>query len=144
MVMTSDGKYLTSLCFLGSCDMLKVESDGKEEILPVFADTIKWLDMYFGGELPDFTPKHKVLNITPFRSRVIDIMNKITDFTIFKSSKYPRTKQWRYLNRRFRTLLHGTRCQIENLDSGAITFSNGNLNDFLSDLSFVPYGKEWL
>lgn len=77
MVMTSDGKYLTSLCFLGSCDMLKVESDGKEEILPVFADTIKWLDMYFGGELPDFMPKYKVLNITPFRSRVIDIMNKI-------------------------------------------------------------------
>ena len=36
-----------------------------------------WLDIYFSGKNPDFTPKYKIENLTPFRSQVIDIMNKI-------------------------------------------------------------------
>ena len=33
--------------------------------------------MYFKGKNPNFTPKLKVENLTPFRKQVIDIMNKI-------------------------------------------------------------------
>ena len=34
----------------------------------------KWLDIYFEGKIPSFTPKYKIYNLTPFRKKVIDIM----------------------------------------------------------------------
>lgn len=40
----------------------------KEEI-PVFDDTLRWLDIYFSGSNPDFTPKIKITG-SPFRKRV--------------------------------------------------------------------------
>ena len=45
--------------------------------MPIFDKTIKWLDIYFSGQEPDFTPEYKIENLTPFRKQVIDIMNKI-------------------------------------------------------------------
>ncbi len=45
--------------------------------MPVFDKTSKWLDTYFSGQEPDFTPECKIENLTPFRKQVIDIMNKI-------------------------------------------------------------------
>lgn len=45
--------------------------------MPVFDKTSKWLDIYFSGQEPDFTPEYKIENLTPFRKQVIDIMNKI-------------------------------------------------------------------
>lgn len=40
----------------------------KEEI-SVFDDTLRWLDIYFSGNNPDFTPKIKIAG-SPFRKRV--------------------------------------------------------------------------
>ena len=40
---------------------------GEEKDLPVFEETIKWLDIYFSGKAPDFIPKYKGEDITPFR-----------------------------------------------------------------------------
>lgn len=37
----------------------------------------KWLDIYFSGKVPNFTPKYKINNIVIFRKEVIDIMNLI-------------------------------------------------------------------
>lgn len=45
--------------------------------MPIFDKTIKWLDIYFSGQEPDFTPEYKIEKLTPFRKQVIDIMNKI-------------------------------------------------------------------
>ena len=45
--------------------------------MPIFEETIKWLDIYFSGQVPSFTPKYKINNITPFRKMVIDIMCNI-------------------------------------------------------------------
>lgn len=45
--------------------------------LPIFKETSRWLDTYFSGEEPDFTPKYKLAVLTPFRKQVIDIMLKI-------------------------------------------------------------------
>lgn len=42
-----------------------------------FEETCKWLDTYFSGKEPDFTPKYKVNNLTDFRKEVIEIMNTI-------------------------------------------------------------------
>ena len=77
ILLNSDGEYLTGLWFVGSKDSLKHDSNCKEKELPIFKDTIKWLDFYFSGKEPNFTPKYKINNLTPFRKMVIDIMNKI-------------------------------------------------------------------
>lgn len=75
--MTSDGEYLTGLWFKDSKDMQKHHDDYKEKDLKIFEETIKWLDIYFDGKIPNFTPKCKLENLTEFRKQVIDIMNKI-------------------------------------------------------------------
>ena len=77
MIMNSDGEYLTGLWFEGSRDTSKHKIDCEEKDLPIFSQTSKWLDTYFKGQVPDFTPKYKIENITPFRQEVIDIMNSI-------------------------------------------------------------------
>ena len=45
----------------------------KEKQLPIFEETIRWLDIYFAGHDPGFTPKLK-MNTTPFRKLVWEIM----------------------------------------------------------------------
>ena len=77
MLMNSDGEYLTGLWFEGSRDVSKHIMNCEEKRLPIFEETIKWLDIYFSGRKPDFITKYKVNNSTPFRDRVSNIMNKI-------------------------------------------------------------------
>ena len=77
MIMNSDGEYLTGLWFEGSRDSYKHKIDGEGKDLPVFSETKKWLNLYFSGKIPNFTPKYKIDNLTPFRKEVIDIMNTI-------------------------------------------------------------------
>ena len=78
MIMNSDGEYLTGLWFEGSRDTSKHKINCEEKDLPIFSQTSKWLDTYFKGQVPDFTPKYKIENVTPFRQEVIDIMNSIS------------------------------------------------------------------
>ena len=77
MIMNSDGEYLTGLWFEGSRDSSKNIIDCEEKDLEIFKETSKWLDIYFSGENPNFTPKYKIANLTPFRQEIIDIMNSI-------------------------------------------------------------------
>lgn len=77
IILNSDGKYLTGLWFEGSRDIKKHKIDCEEKDLPIFNKTSKWLDIYFRGKEPDFTPEYKIENLTPFRKEVIDIMNSI-------------------------------------------------------------------
>lgn len=77
MLMNSDGEYLTGLWFIDSKDASKHIIDCEEKDLPIFRETVKWLDIYFSGKDPEFTPKYKILNLTPFRREVTDIMNTI-------------------------------------------------------------------
>ena len=77
MIMNSDGEYLTGLCFEGSRDSSKHVINCEEKDLEIFKETSKWLDIYFSGENPNFTPKYKIANLTTFRQEVIDIMNSI-------------------------------------------------------------------
>ena len=73
MLMESNGDVLTGLRFVGS-DFRK---DFEESDLSVFNDTRKWLEMYFSGQEPDFTPDYKVINQTPFRNEVYEILLSI-------------------------------------------------------------------
>lgn len=77
IIMNSDGENLTGLWFEGSRDSFKHTIDCEEKDLEIFRETSKWLNSYFNGNIPDFTPKYKIENLTPFRQEVIDIMNTI-------------------------------------------------------------------
>lgn len=111
MVMYSDGSCLTGLVFERSADGFTnrwgkeqcencrsgkksgspkepADTEPERRLLPVFADTVRWLDMYFGkdtqtreftapGAWPDFAPAIKIEGLTPFRSKVIEIMRSI-------------------------------------------------------------------
>lgn len=75
--MQSDGENLTGLWFDNSRDMAKHKTTFEAENLAIFDETAKWLDVYFAGKVPDFTPKYKIENATPFRNRVIEIISTI-------------------------------------------------------------------
>lgn len=72
LVLKSDGENLTSLSYCESGDETYVESN-----LPIFDEVFKWLDIYFSGEIPNFTPKYKFYNISPFRRSVLEITSTI-------------------------------------------------------------------
>ena len=74
MTLASDGEALVGLWFDGQkyfADALDAEH--QEEMLPVFDDTCRWLDIYFSGKNPDFTPKLN-MRTSAFRKRVWEIM----------------------------------------------------------------------
>ena len=55
--MTSDGEALTGLWFTEKSRYADTnETALPERDLPVFRETARWLDIYFGGGEPDFTP----------------------------------------------------------------------------------------
>ena len=45
--------------------------------MPIFEETIKWLDIYFQGKDPGFIPKYQRYDMTSFRQDIIDEMLKI-------------------------------------------------------------------
>ena len=74
ITLASDGEALTGLWFDGQkyfADTLDAEY--AEKALPLFGETAKWLDLYFAGIVPDFTPKLSPRG-TGFRRRVWDVL----------------------------------------------------------------------
>lgn len=70
MTMASDGNALTGLWFDGQkYDAATLSACRMEQYLPVFGETVRWLDIYFSGRVPDFTPALS-LSATPFRRAV--------------------------------------------------------------------------
>lgn len=58
MTMASDGKALTGLWFDDQKYFaLGIDGNSLETDLSVFYETSHWLDLYFSGICPDFTPK---------------------------------------------------------------------------------------
>ena len=74
--LESDGEYLTGLWFDKSKDSNKHMVNNEYKNLSIFDETKKWLDIYFGGFNPGFTPKYKVKS-TEFQKSVYEIMLKI-------------------------------------------------------------------
>lgn len=77
MIMSSDGEYLTGLWFEHSRYISGQILSGEERKIQVFQETCRWLDLYFGGQKPDFTPAYRMNDLTSFRREVVDIMNRI-------------------------------------------------------------------
>ena len=56
--------------------------------LEVFAQTVKWLDMYFKGEEPNFMPPIR-LEGTEFRKRVWEILQTIPYEKLYHMVRLP-------------------------------------------------------
>lgn len=74
ITLASDGEALTGLWFDGQKYFAAgLSSEHEEKALPVFGQAEKWLDIYFSGRDPGFTPK-LALNAAPFRKAVWDLL----------------------------------------------------------------------
>lgn len=74
ITLASDGEVLTGLWFDGQKYFgSTLSADHEPRSLPVFEQTKKWLDIYFSGKAPDFTPPLAV-GTTAFRQAVWDIL----------------------------------------------------------------------
>lgn len=74
ITLASDGEALTGLWFDGQKYFGSTLGAGPEEKeLPVFARTREWLELYFGGKKPEFTPPLS-FETTPFRKQVWELL----------------------------------------------------------------------
>lgn len=78
ILLAGEGASLTGLWFEGQkyfgSTLAECHQQGE---LPVFDETARWLDTYFGGREPDFTPSLSIQQSSPFRREVWEIMLKI-------------------------------------------------------------------
>lgn len=85
ITVASDGEALSGLWFDGQkyfADRLIEKEFGEQSTdcasgIPVLKETEKWLDIYFSGKVPDFTPDLNLNGVSPFRERVWKILLKI-------------------------------------------------------------------
>lgn len=75
LVMSSDGSALTGLGLASQRAAVATAADARprEESLLIFRETARWLETYFRGRAPSFTPKIK-LSGSDFQKRVCEIM----------------------------------------------------------------------
>ncbi len=74
LTLVSDGRSLTGLRFGGQAlHGISQVRDCGDAALPVFADTCRWLDIYFAGRDPGFLPQLAPEG-TPFRKEVWDLL----------------------------------------------------------------------
>ena len=75
ITLASNGDKLLGLWFDGQKYFAaRMRGESEEKTLPVFEQTEKWLDIYFSGKLPNFTPPLDMSGLSPFRKRVWEIM----------------------------------------------------------------------
>lgn len=77
ITLASDGDHLTGLWFDGQKYFATTLSEeNQEKDMPIFEQTKEWLDCYFMGKVPSFTPSIH-LEDTPFRLAVWELLSKI-------------------------------------------------------------------
>ncbi|MBO7542137.1 MAG: methylated-DNA--[protein]-cysteine S-methyltransferase [Bacteroidales bacterium] len=78
ITMASDGEALVGLWFDGQRHFAETLSEKATEYpdLPIFAQTRRWLEIYFSGRKPDFTPNLRVQS-SDFRKHVWQLLLEI-------------------------------------------------------------------
>lgn len=77
ITLASDGETLTGLWFDGQKHFAAtLDAEHEEKQLPIFKTAERWLEVYFSGRCPDFTPPLKMKAI-PFQKTVWDILQTI-------------------------------------------------------------------
>ncbi len=75
--MASDGTALTGLWFEGQKYFPRgLDGESREAALPVFDEARRWLDLYFSGREPDFTPSLRLTG-TDFQTEVWALLRAI-------------------------------------------------------------------
>ena len=75
ITLASDGMTLTGLYFDGERDFPDLSAAHKKD-LPVFGEAMHWLDLYFAGKEPDFSPALNPTG-TAFQQAVWEILRTI-------------------------------------------------------------------
>ena len=74
MLLAADDTGLTGLWFEGQKYFARcLDRESEEKELPVFAEAKRWLDIYFSGKEPDFTPPLHFIG-TDFQKEVWEIL----------------------------------------------------------------------
>lgn len=77
ITLSSDGEHLCGLWFDGGKYFAAtLDAEHHQRDLPVFEETRRWLDRYFQGGIPDFTPPLAPSG-SPFRLAVWDMLLQI-------------------------------------------------------------------
>ena len=77
IMMAGSGETLTGLWFAGQKFFAETLAAGyTEKEIPVLSDTKRWLDLYFSGTIPDFTPPLEMRG-SAFRRAVWEILLSI-------------------------------------------------------------------
>ena len=77
IMMAGSGEALTGLWFAGQKHFAETLAAGyTEKEIPVLSGTKRWLDLYFGGMIPDFTPPLEMRG-SAFRRAVWEILLSI-------------------------------------------------------------------
>lgn len=78
ITLASDGENLTGLRFCGQehAESAFPDRNSTEKALPIFSQTKDWLDIYFSGKDPGFTPPLKIVG-SEFQKSVLEILSKI-------------------------------------------------------------------
>lgn len=71
ITISCDGEALTGLQFDAGPDT--AGPDRNADLSPVLAEAVRWLDIYFSGRAPDFTPPLR-MNAAAFRTRVWELL----------------------------------------------------------------------
>lgn len=78
ILLAGDEVGLTGLWFEGQKYFARgLDAVHEERDLPLFEETARWLDCYFSGQEPDFTPPLHLLG-TPFQNEVWEILRTIS------------------------------------------------------------------
>lgn len=74
ITLASDGEAIVGLWFDGQKYFaVGLEAEHEERRLAVFDDACRWLDIYFSGQVPGFTPKLN-MRTTAFRRKVWEVL----------------------------------------------------------------------
>ena len=77
ITIASDGDALIGLWFNGQkyfASTLRITPE--EKLIPIFEETIKWLDIYFNGKVPNFTPTLSI-RASVFQNEVYKVLLSI-------------------------------------------------------------------
>lgn len=110
ITMGSNGKQLTGLWFEGQKYFADTLCDRPQHhALPIFDETRTWLDAYFQGKRPTFTPPI-LLNDTPFRIAVWQLLLTI---------QYGETTTYKHIARQW-ARQHGVKSMSSQAVGGAV------------------------
>ncbi len=77
ITLAGDGEALTGLWFDGQKHFAAgLSASAEERALPIFEETRRWLELYFQGVEPDFTPPLRPAG-TPFQQEVWALLRQI-------------------------------------------------------------------